>query len=128
MKPNTPKKSQKTIMDVPIIPGPADYFKPDRSKELTKKLYGDRKPRSLSRNNYSKLRSSTPLEINLELNKHVVSQLGNNPTKHVDTSNDFSSVSIDQKSESNYSRPSSNMFFARLKKPIYHNKQVVQPD
>ncbi len=115
-------------MDVPIIPGPADYFKPDRSKELTKKLYGDRKPRSLSRINYSKLRSSTPLEINLELNKHVVSQLVNNPSKHVDTPNEFSSVSIDQKTESNYSRPSSNMFFARLKKPIYQHRQIVQPD
>jgi hypothetical protein len=32
MKPGTPRKSPKLIKDSSIVPGPADYFKPDHSK------------------------------------------------------------------------------------------------
>lgn len=32
LKLSTPKKSPKIIKESSIIPGPADYFKPDRSK------------------------------------------------------------------------------------------------
>jgi hypothetical protein len=32
LKPPSPSKSPKLIMDASIVPGPADYFKPDHSK------------------------------------------------------------------------------------------------
>jgi hypothetical protein len=43
LKPSTPTKSQKIIKETSIIPGPADYFKPDRKKLFSKKLYGEKK-------------------------------------------------------------------------------------